>query len=97
MNMTEFLSWDFLATFVGAAAVTSLLTQFLKNIGVLSKMPTQGLSYLIALFVLLISTAATGGFLQPWTVWALIPFNAVLVSTSSNGAYQAIVRTRGKS
>jgi fatty acid desaturase len=60
-------------------------------------MPTQILSYLIALVVLLISTAANAGFAQPWTVWALVPLNAVLVSTASNGAYQAIARVSSKS
>jgi hypothetical protein len=97
MNMNDFLTWSILGTFAGAAAITGLLTQLLKSAGAIAKMPTQILSYLIALVVLLISTAANGGFLQPWTVWALVPLNAVLVSTASNGAYQAIARVSSKS
>lgn len=93
MDFNSFLSWDILATFAGVAACTGLLTQMLKS--VTAKLPTQWLSYIIAVVLLVITTAATGGWMQPWTVWALVPLNAALVSLASNGAYQAIVRTRG--
>lgn len=92
MDLNSFLSWDILATFAGAAACTGLLTQMLKN--VTAKLPTQWLSYIIAAVLLVITTAATGGWMQPWTVWALVPLNAALVSLASNGAYQAIVRAK---
>lgn len=92
MDFNSFLNWDILATFAGAAACTGLLTQMLK--GVTAKLPTQWLSYLIAAVLLVITTAATGGWMQPWTVWALVPLNAALVSLASNGAFEAIVRVR---
>ena len=92
MDFNSFLSWDILATFAGVAACTGLLTQMLKS--VTAKLPTQWLSYIIAVVLLVITTAATGGWMQPWTVWALVPLNAALVSLASNGAYQAIVRTK---
>ena len=91
MDFNSFLSWEILATFAGVAACTGLLTQMLKS--VTAKLPTQWLSYIIAVVLLVITTAATGGWIQPWTVWALVPLNAALVSLASNGAYQAIVRT----
>ena len=93
MDFNSFLSWDILATFAGVAACTGLLTQMLKS--VTAKLPTQWLSYIIAVVLLVVTTAATGGWMQPWTVWALVPLNAALVSLASNGAYQAIVRARG--
>lgn len=93
MDLSNFLSWDILATFAGVAACTGLLTQLLK--GVTGKLPTQWLSYIIAAVLLVITTAAIGGWMQPWTVWALIPLNAALVSLASNGAYEAIIRARG--
>ena len=93
MDFNSFLSWDILATFAGVAACTGLLTQMLKS--VTAKLPTQWLSYIIAVVLLVVTTAATGGWMQPWTVWALVPLNAALVSLASNGAYQALVRARG--
>lgn len=93
MDFNSFLSWDILTTFAGVAACTGLLTQMLKS--VTAKLPTQWLSYIIAVVLLVITTAATGGWMQPWTVWALVPLNAALVSLASNGAYQALVRARG--
>ncbi|WP_050698968.1 hypothetical protein [Anaeromassilibacillus senegalensis] len=92
MSLNSFLTWEILATFAGVAACTGLLTQLLK--GVTAKLPTQWLSYIIAAVLLVITTAATGGWMQPWTVWALVPLNAALVSLASNGAYEAIIRIK---
>lgn len=93
MDLSNFLSWDTLATFAGVAACTGLLTQMLK--GIAGKLPTQWLSYIIAAVLLAVTTAATGGWAQPWTVWALVPLNAALVSLASNGAYEAVTRVAG--
>lgn len=90
--MNEFLTWETLGTFAGCAAATGFLTQFLKE--PLKKLPTQWLSYIIAVVLLFGATAATRGFAQPWTVWAMIPLNAVIVSLSSNGAFEAVKRVR---
>lgn len=92
--MDQFFTWAFLATFVGAVAGTGLITQFIK--GAFVKLPTQILSYIVALVILAAATAATSGS-SGWTVWLLIPFNAVLVSIASNGAYAGIQRIAGKS
>ncbi len=93
--MGEFFTWAFLGSFAGAVVGTALLTQFFKSI--FAKLPTQVLSYIIAIVIMALATAATGGFTQSWTVWAMIPFNAVLISLSSNGAYDGIVRAfKGK-
>ena len=56
---------------------------------------TQWLSFLIALVLLAVTTAATGGWMQPWTVWALVPLNALLVSLASNGAVDAMRAMKG--
>ena len=92
--MNEFFTWEFLGTFAGATLATAILTQFFK--GVFDRLPTQILSYILALVVMFCATAATLGFASDWTVWAMIPLNAVLVSLASNGAYDAVVRVTGK-
>ena len=88
MDLESFWSWGTLTTFAGATACTGLFTQMLKNI--VGKLPTQWLSYIIAVVLLVVTTAATGGWAQPWTVWALVPLNAALVSLASNGSVDAM-------
>ena len=63
MDFNSFLSWEILATFAGVAACTGLLTQMLKR--VTAKLPTQWLSYIIAAVLLVVTTAATGGWRKP--------------------------------
>ncbi len=87
--MNEFFSWSMLATFAGASAATALLTQFIKK--PLKKIPTQLMSYIISIVVLGLATAATETF-ETWRDWAIIPFNAALVSLSSNGSFEALKR-----
>lgn len=89
--MDEFFTWSMLASFAGAGVATAIITQFVKK--PLAKIPTQIVSYAIALIILLLATAATGGA-EDWTGWAIIPLNAVLVSLSSNGAFEAITRKK---
>ena len=86
--MNEFFSWQLLATFAGCTVATSIITQFVK--GFFQKLPTQLLSYLIALVILYAATYFTG--VLTGAAAAIIPLNAVLVALSANGAYSAVVR-----
>lgn len=56
VNFDIFLTWNVLASFAGAAAITGLFTQMLKIVRGLVKLPTQWLSYFIAVFVLGVTT-----------------------------------------
>ena len=87
--MYDFLSWDILVTFTGASVATVVLTQFLK--GILAKIPTQIVSYLIALVILTGTTLMAGG-VEHWVNWAIVPLNAMLVSLTANGEYAMIKR-----
>ena len=91
--MNEFVSWETLATFAGCAALVGILTQFTK--GIFSKLPTQWLSYIYAVVVMALATIFTTGF--SWPTLALIPFNAVIVAMSANGAFSAVKRIAEKS
>jgi ABC-type polysaccharide/polyol phosphate export permease len=86
--MSEFFTIATLATFAGAALATAIVTQFIKK--ALAKIPTQIVSYIIALAILLIVTAALGA--EDWTDWVLAPLNAVLVSIAANGGYAGVER-----
>ena len=89
--MDSFFDWGMLGTFAGAAAATGIVTQAVK--GIFQKIPTQLVSYVIAVVILGLATAATGGA-SDWTGWALVPLNAVVVSLSANGGFEAIKRVQ---
>ncbi len=88
--MNEFFTWKILATFTGCALATGIITQFLKDL--FKKLPTQWLSYIIAVMILFAATFFTGALTASSA--GLIPFNAVLIALASNGAYTAILRVR---
>ena len=88
--MDEFFSWEMLGSFAGCAAATAIVTQFLKNLFV--KLPTQWLSYIIAVVILYLATLFSGNMTA--AAAAIAPLNAILVSLASNGVYSAVVRAK---
>ena len=86
----DFFDWATLLTYACALAATALLTQWLK--GVFANIPTQIVSYGIALVVLIAATFFTGALTVESGVLCLI--NAALVSLASNGAYEAVQRAK---
>jgi hypothetical protein len=89
--MENFLTWDVLLTFGGCVAGTVLLTEWLKRI--FKNVPTQIVSFVIALAILIVGHIATGTF-----AWAELPLsliNAVAVAFTANGGYDAIERIFG--
>ena len=88
--MNNFFTWETLATFTGCVAATTLITQFVKNLPFLKDIATQWVSYVIAAILLLGATFFTGALTL--SSGSLIPFNAVLVALSANGAYSAVKR-----
>ena len=86
----EFFTWDYLATFAGALAVVVLLTQMFKDMGVLQKVPTQLVSWVIAYAVLLLAQIFTDTICAQNAVLAL--FNSAMVSLAANGGFDAIKR-----
>lgn len=88
--MNEFFTWTTLATYAGATLATSLITQLIKGLGFIDKIPTRITSYAIALVVLIAATFFTGGLTLE--AGALCVINAVVVSLAANGAYDAVAR-----
>ena len=58
--MNDFFTWTILATYAGATLATTLVTQLLKGIGFIDRIPTRIFSYVIALIILLVATFFTG-------------------------------------
>ena len=90
--MNEFFTWTTLATYAGATLATSLITQLIKGLGCIDKIPTRITSYAIALVVLVAATFFTGGLTLE--AGALCVINAVVVSLAANGAYDAVARNK---
>ena len=88
----EYLDWNMLGSFAGAASAVGLITQITKNIPGIVKLPTQMWSYILALAVLLLAQAFTVGLTLSGAVISL--FNAALVSLSANGGYQALSKMK---
>ena len=90
----EFMTWENLATLAGAVAMVTAITQLIKNIGVIAKIPTQIVSYVLALLVLFPAYYFTNMLTTDNIV--LIFFNGVLVALASNGGFDAVKRIFNK-
>lgn len=92
--MTDFVTWSYLATSAGAIVMTTLITQFIKGIGFIDKIPTRITSWVVALIILVAAFAFTG--VTGIGNYALCIFNAVVVSLASNGTHDALNENFGK-
>lgn len=79
-----------LGTYAGAVLATTLITQLLKGVSFIDKLPTRIFSYIVALIVLLAAMFVTGNADAPNAALCLI--NAVVVSLASNGAFDAVAK-----
>jgi len=86
--MNEFFTWSMLTSYAGAVLATGLVTQLLKGVPAIDRMPTRLFSYLTAALLLLLSTFFTGGLSFESAALALV--NAVVVALAANGAFDAL-------
>lgn len=86
--MTEFLDWTIIGTVTGFILAVVLLTEFIKNIPFLKNVPTQLVSFVIAMIVMLAYKTAMSEFV--WTDFVLYILNSVGASLAANGGYDAI-------
>lgn len=93
MDLTQFISWEVLGTYGGALIMVGLLTQLIKGHGFVKKIPTQLLTYILSVIVLVLAEVFTGAIEIGAIVQTL--FNAVIISIASNGGYNLIQRATG--
>ena len=86
--MNEFFTWASLGTYAGAVLATTIVTQLLKGLPFIDKMPTRIFSYIVAALVLLAATIF-GGEINISAI-ALCFVNAAVVSLAANGAFDAL-------
>ena len=86
--MENWFTWQTLMTYSGATLATTLITQFIKGIRPVDRMPPRLLSYCVALTLTAASTIATEGLV--WSDLVMAAINAVVVALASNGAFDAV-------
>jgi hypothetical protein len=92
--MNEYFTWELLASYTGAILAVALITQFIKNLGFIKKIPTRVTSYVVALIIMILALIFTGNF--TWGGAVLTIINAVVVSLASNGTRDALALERKK-
>lgn len=88
----EFFDWNMLGGYAGAALAVGVITETIKDIPGVKRIPTQIMSYILALIVLMLAMLFGDGFSAQGA--ALAMFNAALVSLGANGGYAAIQRVK---
>lgn len=88
--MTEFMSWETIGTVVGFVTSVILLTEFLKYVPIIKKVPTQIVSFVVAMIVMVAYKFAVGEFKMVDAL--LYVLNSVGASLTSNGGYDVIKR-----
>ncbi len=88
--MNDFFTWTMLATYAGALAATMGITQLLKGVGFIDRIPTRLFSWIVAAVILIVASYFIGGLTVESAALCLI--NAVVVSLAANGGYDAIAR-----
>lgn len=85
--MNEFFTWSLLGSYSGAILAVTLITQFVKGIGFIDKIPTRFVSWIVAVIVLILAQLFTAQL--TWSTGILTLLNAVVVSLAANGTYDA--------
>ncbi len=93
--MNGFLTWEYLGTFAGAVAITTILVQFFKlQADKVWKIPTRYIVYLISVIILFAYQIFNGSLELENIVLTLL--NAVVVSMASMGLFDNIKKELAK-
>jgi len=83
--MEQFFSWGMLLNWATFVSVIFGVTQFLKDIKYINKIPTKYMSFFIAFVILFITHIATGTF--AYTDILLYFLSAIFAGMNANGIY----------
>ena len=92
MDMS-FFDWSYLGTFAGALAAVALITELIKELPGLKKVPTQFVSWILAFVILILAQLFTGTLSAQNAVLSVL--NGAMVSLAANGGYAALKRVVG--
>lgn len=87
----ELYTWAYLGTSAGATAATLMIVQLIKApLDKVWRIPTRAMVYVVALAIMLLSAAFTGGL--TWEAAVLTVFNAAVVALAAMGAYEMMFK-----
>lgn len=86
----NFFDWTYLGSFAGALAAVALITELIKNVPLIKKIPTQIVSWVLGFVVLILAQFFTGALTVETAVLAVL--NGGMVSLAANGGYAALKR-----
>lgn len=86
----NFFDWTSLGSFAGALAAVALITELIKNVPLIKKIPTQIVSWVLGFVVLILAQFFTGALTVETAVLAVL--NGGMVSLAANGGYAALKR-----
>ncbi len=89
MIFEQFLTLDYISTFLGTVIVTMLMVQFFKELPYIKKIPTKYFTFIVALFNIVICSILTNSF--AFKNLYLVFINAILVTFTSTGGYDFTV------
>lgn len=89
MDMS-FFDWTTLGTLAGALAAVCLITELIKDLPGISRIPTQLVSWVLAVVVLVLSQVFTDALSTQGVVLCLL--NGAMISLAANGGYAALKR-----
>lgn len=87
-------TWAYLGTNAGAMAATLMIVQLIKApLDKVWKIPTRLVVYVVALAIMILSSAFTTGL--AWESAILTALNAAVVALAAIGAYESMFKTEG--
>ena len=93
MELNEFFTWEYLATFAGCMVATGLVTQMVKgSLDKVVSIPTQLLAWMVAVVILVLAQLFTGTLTVSTGV-----LNGIAVASATSGTISGVKRlARGK-
>lgn len=83
--MDKFFTYEMLMTYATCVTAVFGVTQFIKEIPGIKKIPTKYVSFLVAIIIVILSNIATGQFKVSNILLYIL--SSVFISMNSNGIY----------
>ncbi|WP_027626540.1 hypothetical protein [Clostridium lundense] len=90
MEFNDFITLDYMCTYMGTVVVTMLIVQFTKELPGVKKIPTRYYTFLVAFFNILICNILNETFTIAKVYLMLI--NAMLVTFTATGGYDFSIK-----
>lgn len=88
--MSNFLTMEYISTFMGLIFVTSMMVQFLKDLPGIRNIPTRYFTFGISLFNIIVCSVILGNFTLAGLY--LMVLNSMLVTFSATGGYDFVAK-----